>query len=162
GGLRGHRVHHRHAERERIARREAAVDARERGADAADEPDVLRAHGMPPALGSRGQSVLSCGAREQLAELHSSRRASGPTMERARDQTQQHRLRRMSYAGLAVVAVLVAGVAVLFQSFLAGEQAAIEELADAARMHRLLDDTLQLTVDAETAQRGYVLTGDPL
>lgn len=68
---------------------------------------------------------------------------------------------RGAFAGVAAgVLILVAGG--FFEAFVADEDAALHELADATALHRLLDETLRLTLDGETAQRGYVLTADPL
>jgi diguanylate cyclase (GGDEF)-like protein/PAS domain S-box-containing protein len=62
-------------------------------------------------------------------------------------------------AGVAIL-VLLASVAALFERFIADEDAALNELVVAARLHRLLDETVQLVLEAQSADRGYAVTGD--
>lgn len=69
-------------------------------------------------------------------------------------------LRRRAAASLVTVATLVGIAATLFAIFDADERAALAEIGDSVTMHRLLDETLRLTIDGETAQRGFVLTAD--
>ncbi len=68
---------------------------------------------------------------------------------------------RLAIVGGLVVVSMVVTLGALSITFLEDQASAVRELVDAAALHRDLDRTLQLLVDGETAERGYLLTGDP-
>ncbi len=69
---------------------------------------------------------------------------------------------REGVIGTLVVAVLLTVAGGFFEAYVADENAALDELSDATALHRLLDETLRLSIDGETAERGFVLTQDPV
>jgi len=73
----------------------------------------------------------------------------------------ERRLIWIAIAAGVVLGVMLAGLAILSAAFARDHDEAVHEVAVAARLHGDLDAVLQLVIDAETAERGYFLTGDP-
>jgi diguanylate cyclase (GGDEF)-like protein/PAS domain S-box-containing protein len=67
---------------------------------------------------------------------------------------------RAAVIGGMLVLALLAGLVFVGRTLSEEHDAAIQELGDAIVINERLDETLQLLVDGETAQRGYALTGD--
>jgi diguanylate cyclase (GGDEF)-like protein/PAS domain S-box-containing protein len=77
-----------------------------------------------------------------------------------RQERAQRRVVALSVATGLVVAVMLVTLSLLGAAFSEAHDVAVHELSEATLFHRSLDRVLQLVVDAETAHRGYVLTGD--
>jgi diguanylate cyclase (GGDEF)-like protein/PAS domain S-box-containing protein len=77
-----------------------------------------------------------------------------------RERAEQRLIWIAAGAGI-VLAVMLAGLSVLSAAFAHDHGEVVHELETAARLHADLDGVLQLVVDAETAQRGFLLTSDP-
>lgn len=80
----------------------------------------------------------------------------------ARQEAAHRRVVRVGIASGVALAVMLATLSILAAAFAHDHDAAVRELGEATRFHRSLDEVLQLVVDGETAERGYVLTGDPV
>ena len=61
-----------------------------------------------------------------------------------------------------IIAVLLLGAGTALLQSLNRQQAANRQVIEAFERRETLDGTLQLLVDAETGQRGYLLTGNPI
>ena len=72
----------------------------------------------------------------------------------------QTSLRRLAIAGALIVAPLGTVLVLLSVEFSEASERALEELRESNHVERTIERTLQLLVDGETGQRGFLIAGD--
>ena len=69
-------------------------------------------------------------------------------------------MRRLAIAGALIVAPLGTVLVLLSVEFSEASERALEELRESNHVERTIERTLQLLVDGETGQRGFLIAGD--